>query len=150
MLVAKPKKATMKPKSTTFFSVSFSISSIFMLPYNFFGNFQLNFAKYRWNVKGYTKTTPNTQVIGFTDADTHHDVLVKGASGLGINCSVNELSIICSGGLVPDIPINNEPWSLGEYINLNGGSVNRSKKCWGIYVPIDVDENDNTLDSVSG
>ena len=118
------------------------------------GNFQLNFAKYRRNLKGYAKTTPNTQDIGFTDADSHHDVLIKGARGLGINCSVNELSILCSGGLVPDIPINNEPWTLGEYIKLNGGSVNRSKK-WGIYVPIDIEEkltvvDNNTLDSVSG
>ena len=126
-----------------------------MNSFNYYGNFQLNFAKYRRSLKGYTKTTPNTEVIGFTDADSHHDVLVKGARGLGINCSVNELSILCSGGLVPDIPINNEPWSLGEYIKLNGGSVNRSKKCWGIYVPIDVEEklevvNSNTLDSVSG
>lgn len=125
-----------------------------ILPYNnIIINFQLNFAKYRRNLKGYTKTTPNTQVIGFTDADSH-DVLIKGARGLGINCSVNELLILCSGGLVPDIPINNEPWTLGEYIKLKGGSVNRSKKCWGIYVPIDAEEKStvvgsSTLDSVS-
>jgi hypothetical protein len=75
---------------------------------------------------------------------------------LGINCSVNELSILCSGGLIPNIPINNEPCTLGEYIKLNGGNVNRSKKCWGIYdiVPIDAEEklkvvDSSTLDSIS-
>ena len=157
--LSKAKKST-KPKSTSatpFFSVSLIL---LLLPHVLcfhHVNFQLNFAKYRRNLKGYTKSTPNTQVIGFTDTDTHHDVLIKGARGLGIkfNCSVNELSILCSGGLVPDIPINNEPWTLGEYIKLNGGSVNRSKKCWGIYVPIGVEENlkvvdSSTLDSVSG
>ena len=120
----------------------------FIDPCDFWYYFQLNFTKYRQNLKVYTKTTPNTQVIG-------HDVLVKGARGLGINCCVDELLILYSGGLIPDIPINNEPWTLGEYIKLNSGSVNQSKKCWGIYVPIDVEEklgtvNGNTLDSGSG
>ena len=104
-------------------------------------------------MKGYTKTTPNTQVIGFTDGDTHHDVVMKGARGLGINCDVDDLSMLCSGGLVPDIPISGEPWTLGEYVKLNGGNANRSKKCWGIYIPFDVDDKqvmrNTTLDSVS-
>ena len=39
---------------------------------------QLNFAKYRRVLKGYKKTTPNTLVVGFTDADTHQEVLEKG------------------------------------------------------------------------
>ena len=131
---SKAKTAT-KPKSTSttpFFSVSLIL---LLLPHVLcfhYVNFQLNFAKYRRDLKGYTKSTPNTQVIGFTDPDSHHDVLIKGARGLGINCSVDELSILSSGGLVPDIPINNEPWTLGECIKLNGGSVNQSKKCWGL------------------
>jgi hypothetical protein len=110
-------------------------------------------------LKGYKKTTPNTQVIGFTDGDTHQYVLVKGARGLGIKCGVDDLAIICSGGLVPNLEIDSQPWTLGEYIKLNGGSLNRSKKLWGIYIPFDVDEESefehpepktsSTLDSVS-
>lgn len=114
--------------------------------------FQLNFAKYRRNLKGYKKTTTNTQVIGFTDTDTHHDVLTKGARGLEIKCNVDELSLICSGGLVPNIPIGDQPWKLGKYIKLNGGTVTRSKKLWGIYIPTDVDDqledSRSTLNSV--
>ena len=95
--------------------------------------------------------------MGFTDGDTHRDVVVKGARGMGIKCRVDDLAIICSGGLVPNLPMGDQPWTLGEYIKLNGGSLNRSKKLWGIYVPFDTDEmsdfegrlNDNTLDSVS-
>lgn len=72
---SKSKKASVAKPSTPFFS--------------------LNFAKYRRNLKGYAKTTPNTQVIGFTDDDTHRDVLVKGARGLGISSNVDDLSILC-------------------------------------------------------
>ena len=72
---------------------------------------------------------------------------------------MDDLAIICSSGLVPNLPIDNQLWTLGEYIKLNGGSLNRSKKLWGIYVPFDVDEEaefeqaelvtNSTLDSVS-
>ena len=115
--------------------------------------FQLNFAKYRRVLKGYRKTTPNTQVVGFTDADTHQEVIEKGARGLGIKCDFKQLALLCSSGLVPDYLSKDVPWTLGEYTKLNGGSSNRSKKSWGIYVPFDIEndmeDQDTTADSVS-
>ena len=68
---SKAKKAT-KPKPTS--TTPFFSATLLLLPHVLcfhHVNFQLNFAKYRRNLKGYTKSTPNTQVIGFTDADSH-------------------------------------------------------------------------------
>ena len=53
-------------------------------------------------------------MIGFTDADTHKEVLTKGAMGLGIECDISELSLVCSNGIVPDLPILGKEWTLGE------------------------------------
>ncbi len=50
---------------------------------------------------------------------------------------------------MPDSIINGVPWTLGEYIKLHGGNQNRSKKVWGINIPIDVEEDGmKTHDSV--
>lgn len=57
---------------------------------------------------------------------------------------------MCSGGIVPDSPIGGNKWTLGEFIRRNGGSKNRSKKVWGVYVPVGFDEAEmTTSDSVS-
>ena len=64
-------------------------------------------------------------MVGFTDQDSHSDVLKKGTEGLGLRCNCDFLSLICSGGVVPDSPINGDPWTLGEYIKLHGGNQNR-------------------------
>ena len=112
---------------------------------------QLNFAKYRQQLKGLRKTTANVQVVGFTDGDTHRDVLTKGANGLGVKCDINLLSLVCSSGIVPDTKICDHPWTLGEYIHLNGGVQNRSKKTWGILIPVDDEDTtkcSSTADSV--
>ena len=111
---------------------------------------QLNFARFRRQLKGFKKTTPNVQVIGFTESDSHHEVIKKAAKGLDINCDLNLLELICSNGLVPDTLINDESWTLGEYIKHHGGSQNRGKKVWGIHIPFDVDDEHLTSeDSVS-
>ena len=98
---------------------------------------QLNFAKYRQQLKGLKKTTANVQVVGFTDADTHSEVLAKGAKGLGVKCDIKLLALVCSNGIVPDAEICGHPWTLGEYIHLHGGTQNMSKKTWGVLIPID-------------
>ena len=85
---------------------------------------QLNFARFRQNLKGFSKTTTNVQVVGFTDKDSHCDGLRKGANGLGLKCNLYLLSLLCSGGIVPDAPIGDQPWSLGEYIKYHGGNQN--------------------------
>ena len=112
--------------------------------------FQLNFAKFRQQLKGLRKTTANIQVVGFTDADTYQEVLDKGAKGLGIKCEKSLLALVCSNGIVPNAPIHDMPWTLGEYVKYNGGTQNRSKKVWGLLVPDDDDENNppSTYDSV--
>ena len=94
---------------------------------------QLNFARYSRQIKGFKKTTPNTQVIGFTDNDSHHDVLVKAAKALHIKCDHHKLLLICSNGLVPDCEIDGHTWTLGKYIEGHGGNKNRGKKVWGVY-----------------
>ena len=109
---------------------------------------QLNFACFRRQLKGFKKTTPNTAVIGFLDSDTYEDVIAKAAKSLDIHCDLSMLSLICSGGLVPDSPIGDEPWTLGRYIYYHGGSLNRGKKVWGINIPYDDDDERNTEDSV--
>ena len=142
-LIPKPKNV-----STPFFAVSYNyfLTLYYYLP----TSLQLNFARFRQNLKGFHKTTTNIQVVGFTEQDSHRDVLRKGAEGLGLKCNLDFLSLICSGGEVPDSPINGVPWTLGEYIKLHGGNQNRSKKVWGINIPIEVEEDGmKSHDSVS-
>lgn len=114
--------------------------------------FQLNFARFRRHIKGFRKTTTNTQVVGFTDADSYNDVLRKASRGLSLHCDISDLQLLCSNGMVPDSPINGEAWTLGEYIHQNGGTQNRNKKVWGICIPVGLEENQagpSTEDSVS-
>jgi hypothetical protein len=102
-------------------------------------------------LKGFKKTTTNTQVVGFTEHDSHHDVITMAAKALEIHCDTSLLSLICSYGLVPDCPIEDQPWTLGKYIEHHGGVTNRGKKVWGIYIPVDADDDStlSTVDSVS-
>lgn len=89
-------------------------------------------------------------MVGFTDADKHRDVLARAAAALGLKCERKWLQLLCSGGIVPDSPIGDEPWSLGGYIAQNGGTQNRSKKVWGVAIPVGMDEaGPSTSDSVS-
>ena len=90
---------------------------------------QLNFAKFQQQLKGLQKTTTNIRVVGFTDADTYDEVLDKGAKGLGVKCERSLLSLICSNGIIPNAPIHDLPWSLGEYVKYNGGTQIEAKKC---------------------
>ena len=86
----------------------------------------------------YPKTSANVQVTGFKDSDTYLATITKGAKGLGISANPTKLYLIISNGLVMDVPLQNgQPWWLGGYI---GGASARSKKVFGIYVPIDVEE----------
>lgn len=52
---------------------------------------QLNFVKFRRGLKGFRKTSPNIQVVGFTDEDSHLDVPRKGARGLDLKCDLKDL-----------------------------------------------------------
>lgn len=108
---------------------------------------QLNFAKFRKQMKGLRKSTANVQVVGFTEDDTHEEVVSKGARGLDINCDISELLLVCSNGIVRDVPIFDKQWTLGAFTEQNGGSSNRSKKVWGLLCPVE-DENLHTSDSV--
>ena len=103
---------------------------------------QLNFARFRRQLRGFKKTTPNTQVIGFSEDDSHLEVMTKAAKGLGISCDISLLSLICSNGLVPDSQIDDSPWTLGKYVQHHGGNRNRGKKVWGLYIPFDADEDE--------
>ena len=75
---------------------------------------------------------------------------MKASRGLGLECDINELKLICSGGMVPDSPINDKPWNLGDFIQQNGGNQNRSKKVWGVCIPIGLEEaGPSTQDSIN-
>ena len=78
-------------------------------------------------------------MIGFCDSDKYTEVVTKAAKGLEVKCSIDDLFIICSGGRVPDLPISEKPWTLGSYIEHNGGTSNRSRRLWGLYVPSDLE-----------
>ena len=93
--------------------------------------------------------TTNIQVVGFANTDTYQEVIKKAAKGLGI-MSWRMLSLVCSGGVVPETEIGGQTWSLGEYIHYNGGTSNCSKKVWGVLVEEVEDEDPfSTFESVS-
>ena len=79
------------------------------------------------------------QVPGFSNADTHKEVIIKGANGLGIEASPERFSLIISNGLVLDSPLpSGLPWNLGNYTNEFGGVQARGKRTFGIFMPYDV------------
>ena len=78
------------------------------------------------------------QVVGFCETDSYHSVVSKAAQRLGI-ADFESSQLVCSGGVVPNVDICGEEWTLGDYIRLNGGTSNRSKKVWGLLVSEDED-----------
>ena len=58
-------------------------------------------------------------IPGFLGTDTHHDVIVKGAKGLGIESSPNRLHLLVSNCLVKDARLpSGQPWTLENYIRV--------------------------------
>ena len=56
------------------------------------------------------------QVLGFSNADTYKEVIIKGANGLGMEASPARLSLIISNRLVLDSPLSSGlAWNLGNY-----------------------------------
>ena len=90
-------------------------------------------------------------MVGFEEKDTHENVILKAAKGLGLKCDTKSLKLLCSNGLVLGTSIEDKPWTLGGYIEINGGKQSRSKKTWGLVIPVDEEENSSTeaKDSVS-
>ena len=91
------------------------------------------------------------QIPGFTDKDTHKEVIMKGANGLGIDSSIHHdrLSLLISNCLVKDVTLpSGKPWTLGNYTAEFGGPQARGKRTFGIFVPFtERDEgNDNDVD----
>ena len=113
---------------------------------------QLNFGEYRRVGRfGYKMVPPGkVQIPGFTDKDTHKEVIVKGANGLGIDSSIHQLSLLISNCLVKDVTLpSGKPWTLGNYTAEFGGPQARGKRTFGIFVPFTKrDEgNDDDVDS---
>ena len=66
---------------------------------------------------------------------------MKGAKGLGIDRTIDQLSLLISSSLVKDTPLpSGKPWTLGNYTQEFGGSQARGKCTFGIYVPNDEGE----------
>lgn len=81
------------------------------------------------------------QVPGFCNSDLHHEVIAKGAKGLGITASISNLALIVSNGLVRDVPLpSGKPWTLGNYTEEFGGVQARGKRTFGIFMVFDSDE----------
>lgn len=82
-------------------------------------------------------------VPGFSSTDTHHDVITKGAKGLGIDTNPDQLSLIVSHGFVRDAPLpSGQPWTLGNYTDEFGGVQARGKRTFGILVNLDEENED--------
>ena len=101
----------------------------------------MNFAKYeRSGQFGYKKIPPGkVQVLGFSNADTYKEVIIKGVNGLGMEVSPERLSLIISNRLVLDSLLpSGLAWNLGNYTNMFGGVQARGKRTFGIFMPYDV------------
>ena len=87
------------------------------------------------------------QIPGFTDKDTHKEVIMKGAKGLGIDSPIHQLSLLISNCLVKDVPLpSGKSWTLGNYTAEFGGPQARGKRTFGIFVPFtkrDVEDDTN-------
>lgn len=113
---------------------------------------QLNFAKYRRAGRFTYKMMPpgKVQVPGFCNTDVHRDVITKGASGLGIDTSPDQLTLIVSNGLIRDAPLpSGQQWTLGNYVDEFGGVQARGKRTFGILVPVDEEEEEEEEQSKS-
>ena len=107
---------------------------------------QLNFCRYRKAGLTYRRTTGNFQISGFSDDNTYQEVVAQGARGLKINADTADLHLVVSGGLVMDDPLQDgKPWTLGGYVQEIGGVSARGKKTFGIYIPLDVEEDDESV-----
>lgn len=59
-------------------------------------------------------------------------MVTQALRGLQLQYKTSEVRLLCSGGIVMEQSINNDPWTLGSYIELNGGVSSRTKKVRGI------------------
>ncbi len=81
------------------------------------------------------------QVAGFSNTDTHLDVVTKGARGLCIDVTPCSLSLIVSKGLVFDNPLpSDQQWTLGGYVDEFGGPQVRGKRTFRVVVPLEEEE----------
>lgn len=97
---------------------------------------QLNCDKYRKVGRFSYKMMPpgKVQVPGFCNTDMHRDIITNGASGLGIDASSDQLSLIVSNGLIRDAPLpNGQQWTLGNYIDEFDRVQARGKRTFGIW-----------------
>lgn len=86
------------------------------------------------------------QVSGFIDDNTYQEVVTQGARGLTIKADPADLHLIVSGGLVMDDTLQDgKPWTLGGYVQEIGGVSARCKKTFGIYIPLDVEEEESLV-----
>ena len=87
------------------------------------------------------------QIPGFTDKDTHKEVIMKGAKGLGIDSPVHQLSLLISNCLVKDVSLpSGKSWTLGNYTAEFGGPQARGKRTFGIFVPFTKRDEGNDID----
>ena len=89
------------------------------------------------------------QIPGSTDKDTHKEVIMKGAKGLGIDSPVHQLSLLISNYLVKDVSLpSGKSWTLGNYTAEFGGPQARGKRTFGfgIFVPFTERDDGNDID----
>ena len=83
---------------------------------------------------GYKMVPPGK--VGFTEKDSHKEVIMKGANGLGIDSPLHKLSLLISNCLVKDVSLpSGKSWTLGNYTAEFGGPQARGKRTFGIFVP---------------
>ena len=87
------------------------------------------------------------QIPGFSNDDTYKRVICKGAKGLEITNSPENLLLLVSNGLVKDAPLpSGKAWTLGNYISEFGGIQARGKRTFGIFVPIDAEDDYSSME----
>ena len=85
----------------------------------------------------------NVLVPGFCNSDLYHEVIAKGAKGLGIIASSKNMCLIVSNELVSDVPLpSGKPWTLGNYTEEFGGVQARGKQTFGIFMVFDSDDDE--------
>ncbi len=75
------------------------------------------------------------------DEHSYQEVVERGAKGLNVRANPAELLLVVSSGLVVDAPLHDgNAWTLGGYVQEVGGVSARCKKTFGIYLPVDDEE----------
>jgi len=85
------------------------------------------------------------QVSGFTDDNAYQEVVTQDARGLTIKADPTDFYLVSGSLVMDDTPQDGKPWTLGGYVQEIGRVSARCKKTFGIYIPLDVEEEESLV-----